>query len=59
LTRLKPEQLVEIGTIRVEVFRAERKQLETPYVYDASVPEVLDEIPERMLKGKAIKNNVK
>jgi len=58
-TSLQVDQIEEIGTIRVTVFRAKAIKLAVPYFFDANIPKTLDEIPERMLKGKAIKNNVK
>ncbi|EXJ62729.1 hypothetical protein A1O7_03167 [Cladophialophora yegresii CBS 114405] len=48
-----------LGSLRVSVYRAKRKWLVEPYVWDGYPAKPLDEISERALKGKAIKNNVK
>ncbi len=49
----------KIGSIRVIVYRAEQKKLPVPWAQDGKWPKVLDEIPEKILKGKAVKNNIR
>jgi hypothetical protein len=59
-TYLTPSEIDSIGSIRVSVYRAREKIRETPRKYwGEEDPEPLDEISERALKGKAIKNNIK
>jgi len=43
----------------VSIFRAKQKKLTVPWLFDGEPPEVLDELPEKDFKGKALKNNVK
>ena len=54
---LNPNALQKLGSIRVEAYRGKRKRV-TPHPI-ASRPFVRDEISERVLKGKSLKNNVK
>ncbi|ETI23424.1 hypothetical protein G647_05226 [Cladophialophora carrionii CBS 160.54] len=56
---LTPSDIDLLGSLRVSVYRAKKKTLYKPYVWDGSTPKPLDEISERALKGKAIKHNVK
>jgi hypothetical protein len=43
----------------VSVYRAKAKLVPNPYVWDGAFTKPLDEISEKALKGKPIKNNVK
>jgi hypothetical protein len=43
----------------VSIFRAKQQKQDVPYVWDTEKPESLDELPEKVLKGKALKSNVK
>ena len=58
-SRLTMEYVNGIGQIRVQLYRARPVQKLVPYVDDGKLPEVLDVIPEKMLKGRQIKNNTK
>lgn len=56
---LTSRRLGKLGRIQVTVFRAKQILRAVPYTYDGKMVEVLDEVPEKMLKGRHIKNNVK
>ncbi|ERF69280.1 hypothetical protein EPUS_03984 [Endocarpon pusillum Z07020] len=56
---LTPAQLENIGSIRVAVYRANRSKRAIPKVHEGKMPQVLDEVSEKSLKGKAIDNNIK
>lgn len=58
-TGLQLDQLEKIRTIRVTVFRAKAIKRAVPCILNNSIPKTFDDIPEKMLKGKAIKNNIK
>lgn len=40
------------------VYRVKSQKRNKPYVFDEEMPRIVDELPERLLKGKEIKNNV-
>jgi len=56
---LKPGNIQRIGSIRVEVYRAVKVKLNKPYFWNGERPEILDELPEKALRGRHLKNNVK
>lgn len=56
---LAPDQLGKIGSVRVTVYRAKQNKRAIPRIYEGKMPQVLDEISEKSLKGRAIDNNIK
>ena len=56
---LTPQNVRKLGSILVEVYRAAKVKLDKPYVWNGKRPKILDEIPEKALKGQPLKNNVK
>ncbi|KEF61576.1 uncharacterized protein A1O9_03144 [Exophiala aquamarina CBS 119918] len=56
---LSPSDLERLGSIRVSIFRAKRKKLAVPVVYNQERPETLQELPEKHLEGKALEIIVK
>jgi hypothetical protein len=59
VSSLELHKLKDIGSIRVNVFRCKPRKLAFPMAPDGRRPTVLDEVSEKCLKGKAIKNNIK
>ena len=53
------QNIPHIGSIRVKVFRARRRPRDQPYTWDGKVVKPVDELPEKMLKGRDIKANTK
>jgi hypothetical protein len=51
------EEVDKIGSIRVTIFRSRTQKLETPYIWDGVVTKPCDELPEKLMKGRSIKNN--
>lgn len=56
---LKFEDVQKLGSIRIDVYRAKKVKSDTPHFWEGEKPKVLDELPEKVLKGRAVKNNVK
>lgn len=56
---LTPEQVSKIGTIRISFYRAKRTLKAVPEFWHGGSFSELDEISEKQLKGREIKNNVK
>ena len=52
------EQVSRIGSIRVAFYRARRVKTE-PWLDNGTLPQVLDEVPEKAVKGSEIKANTK
>lgn len=48
-----------LGSIRVTVYRAHRRKLVVPRVWNGKLEKPLDQIAEKALKGRSVKNNVK
>jgi len=53
------DKLNKLGRITMKIYRAQAKQRTDPYLCDGTLPEVLDSVPEKMMKGRHIKNNVR
>lgn len=51
--------LEKLGSIKVSTFLGKRRERYRPYVWDGEKPPSLDELPEKILEGKGLKNNVK
>ena len=56
---LKPENIRKLGSIRIQVYRAEKVKRDKPYIGKGERPKILDEISEKALKGQPLKNNIK
>lgn len=56
-TKVDPKSLANLGSIRVQVFRAKRRKIVPHHL--AALPLVRDEISEKVFKGKSLKNNIK
>lgn len=52
-------RLEKVGSVRVTLYRSKRTTRIIPLVHKGLRPEVLDEVSEKSLKGKALNNNVK
>jgi len=52
------DQIERIGEIRVEVDRMYRGKHARPRTFPTTLAKPIKEIPEKLLKGKAIVNNV-
>lgn len=57
--KLAPKALSDLGCLHVEFYRAERIHYDKPVMVNRAAPKPLDELPEAVMKGLAIKNNTK
>ncbi|KAK5457984.1 hypothetical protein LTS15_004063 [Exophiala xenobiotica] len=55
---LSPSEIDLLGSLRFTVYRGKPQKFDKPYVFDEEIPKIVTELPERLLKGKEIKNNV-
>jgi len=53
------DKLNRLGKITIRAYRAKTVQKETPYFNDGAMPVVVDTVPEKLMKGRLIKNNTK
>lgn len=56
---LSPDKLDNLGQIKIQVYRAKVEQKLTPYFDDGVLPMALDTVPEKLMKGRLVKNNTK
>ncbi|KAK5094923.1 hypothetical protein LTR24_003371 [Lithohypha guttulata] len=54
-----PDKLNSLGKLTIRAFMAKTMQRETPYSNDGAMPVVVDTVPEELMKGRLIKNNIK
>ena len=57
--KLSAKAVPTIGSISVKVFRAELQPLEQAWLDKSGMPESVDELPEKALKGRDVKMNTK
>ncbi|KAJ9500418.1 hypothetical protein H2202_004213 [Exophiala xenobiotica] len=55
---LSPSGIDLLGSLRFTVYRGKPQKFDKPYVFDEEMPKIVTELPERLLKGKEIKNNM-
>ncbi|KAK5271219.1 hypothetical protein LTR96_003043 [Exophiala xenobiotica] len=55
---LSPSEIDLLGSLLLTVYRGKPQKLDKPYVFDEEMPKIVTELPERLLKGKEIKNNM-
>ncbi|KAK5326754.1 hypothetical protein LTR93_003617 [Exophiala xenobiotica] len=55
---LSPSEIDLLGSLRLTVYRGKPQKLDKPCVFDEEMPKIVTELPERLLKGKEIKNNM-
>lgn len=56
---LTVDAMKKLGSIRIRFFRGKKIKRNKPGCSSGIVDPPLDEVPEKLLKGKGIKNNVK
>ena len=54
-----PSKIDLLGSLRVIVYRAKSQKRDEPHMFNGAKPKVVDELPERLLKGREMKNNVR
>jgi len=54
-----PELLDRLGQITIRAYRAKVQQKQTPYIHYGIMPVALDSVPEKLMKGRLVKNNTK
>lgn len=57
--KMTPNKALSIGVIKIRVHRARAVALGHAFVPDGLLPIARDEIPEKALKGRDLKDNVK
>lgn len=53
------EKLNKLGQITIRAYRAKAHQKQTPYIHDGTMPVARDSVPEKLMKGRLVKNNTK
>ncbi len=56
---IKPDQIANLGSIQVRFFRSKAVPRATPFIWNGQLPKIVDEVPEKAMKGREIKNNTK
>ena len=58
-SKIRPEDIRAIGSIRVTLYRATAVRKDVPIYFQGKRGFIPDELPEELLKGLDVKNNVK
>lgn len=53
------EQVNKLGRLKLEVYRAQEVPRELPFITEGRLPDARETVPEKLLKGRYIKNNVR